>query len=36
MKHDINVWLEDIRKSIEEIYQFLPKHISYHDFEKDL
>jgi len=36
MKHDINVWLEDIRKSIEEIYQFLPKHISYQDFEKDL
>ncbi len=36
MKHDINVWLEDIRKSIEDIYQFLPEHFIYQDFEKDL
>lgn len=36
MKHEINVWLEDISKSIEEIHQFLPEPISYQDFEKDL
>jgi uncharacterized protein with HEPN domain len=36
MKHEINVWLEDIRKSIEEIHEFLPETLSYPDFEKDL
>jgi uncharacterized protein with HEPN domain len=36
MKHEIYVWLEDIRKSIEEIHEFLPEPISYLDFEKDL
>ena len=36
MKHEIYVWLEDIRKSIEEIYEFLPEPLSYLDFEKDL
>ncbi len=36
MNHEIKVWLEDIRKSIEEIHQFLPEPISYLEFEKDL
>jgi len=36
MKHEINVWLEDIRKSMEEIHQFLPEPISCQEFEKDL
>jgi len=36
MKHEIYVWLEDIRKSIEEIHAFLPERSSYKDFEKDL
>ena len=36
MKHEIYVWLEDIRKSIEEINEFLPDDISYSEFEKDL
>ena len=36
MKHEIKIWLEDIRKSIEEINEFLPELLSYQDFEKDL
>lgn len=36
MKDEIFVWLEDIRKSIEEIHEFLPESLSYSDFEKDL
>ena len=36
MKHEIYVWLEDIRKSIEEIDEFLPESLSYQDFKKDL
>ncbi len=36
MKHEIYVWLEDIRKSIDEIHDFLPEPLSYLDFEKDL
>ena len=36
MKHEIYVWLEDIRKSIDEIHEFLPEALSYLDFENDL
>ncbi len=36
MKHEIYVWLKDIRKSIDEIYEFLPEDVSYSEFEKDL
>ena len=36
MKHEIYVWLEDIRKSIDEIHEFLPEPLIYLDFEKDL
>jgi len=36
MKHEIKVWLEDIRKSIDEIHMFLPKTMNYDDFVGDL
>jgi uncharacterized protein with HEPN domain len=36
MKHEISVWLEDIRNSIAEIHDFLPEDLNYQDFEKDL
>jgi len=36
MKHDIYVWLEDINRSISEIYEYLPDSISYKEFENDL
>ena len=36
MKHEIYVWLEDISKSTEEIYEFLSEDVSYSEFEKDL
>lgn len=36
MKHEICVWLEDIRKSVNEIYEFVPDTVSYSEFEKDL
>lgn len=36
MKHEINIWLEDIRISITQIYDFLPTDIDYIEFEKDL
>ena len=36
MKPEINIWLEDIHRSIEEIFDFLPSEQNYFDFEKDL
>lgn len=36
MKHEINVWLEYISRSIAEIYEFFPSELKYVDFEKDL
>jgi uncharacterized protein with HEPN domain len=36
MKHEIYVWLEDIRNSIDEIYEFVPDNVSYSEFEEDL
>ena len=36
MKPEINIWLEDIQRSIEEIFDFLPLEQNYSDFEKDL
>ncbi len=36
MKNEINAWLEDISRSIDEIYDFLPSDTDYHNFEKDL
>jgi uncharacterized protein with HEPN domain len=36
MKPEINAWLEDIQRSIVEIFDFLPSEQNYSDFEKDL
>lgn len=36
MKPEINIWLEDIHRSIEEIFDFLSSESNYLDFEKDL
>ena len=36
MKHEIYTWLEDISRSINEIYDFLPENQNYFEFEKDL
>ena len=36
MKHDILAWIEDIDRSIEEIYEFLPNDLNYFEFEEDL
>ena len=36
MKPEINAWLEDIQRSIVEIFDCLPSEQNYSDFEKDL
>ena len=36
MKPEINIWLEEIHRSIEEIFDFLSSEFNYLDFEKDL
>lgn len=36
MKHDVKVWLEDIKRSINEIDQFLPEKRDFFEFENDL
>ena len=36
MKHEVYVWLEDIKKSISEINDYLPVPLNYLEFEKDL
>ncbi len=36
MVNKINTWLEDINKSIKEIFSFLPKKRTYLEFQKDL
>lgn len=36
MKHEIFAWLEDINRSIDEIYEFLPVDRDYFEFDKDL
>ena len=36
MKHEVYVWLEDIKKSISEINDYLPVPLDYLEFEKDL
>jgi len=33
MKPEINAWLEDIQRSIEEIFDFLPSEPNYFDQE---
>ena len=36
MKHEIKAWLEDIERSIIEIYEFLPEKRDFFQFENDL
>lgn len=36
MKHNIKVWLQDIYKSITEIYDFLPESNNFSEFQNDL
>ncbi|MBS2096792.1 HepT-like ribonuclease domain-containing protein [Carboxylicivirga linearis] len=36
MKPEIYTWLEDIQRSIEEIFLFLPKKRDFFEFQKDL
>jgi uncharacterized protein with HEPN domain len=36
MKHNIKVWLQDIDRSITEIYDFLPESSNFSDFQNDL
>ena len=36
MKHDIKDWLQDIDRSIEEIYSFLPSKRNFFEFQNDL
>ena len=34
MKHEIKVWLEDIKRSIDEIYEFLPDNKDFLNLKK--
>ncbi|MCK4664492.1 MAG: DUF86 domain-containing protein [Bacteroidales bacterium] len=36
MNHEIKAWLEDIKRSIDEIHEFLPKKRDFFQFNKDL
>jgi uncharacterized protein with HEPN domain len=36
MDNKINAWLEDISRSIDEIFQFLPEKKDFFEFQKDL
>ncbi len=36
MKLEIKVWLQDIERSIQEIYEFLPEQRDFNDFLSDL
>ena len=36
MKHEISAWLEDIERSIDEIYEFLSDNLTYIEFDRDL
>jgi uncharacterized protein with HEPN domain len=36
MNREILAWLEDIDRSIDEIFEFLPDHLEYFEFERDL
>ncbi len=36
MNHEILAWLEDINRSIDEIFEFLPDNLEYFEFERDL
>lgn len=36
MDNKVNAWLEDILRSIEEIFEFLPEKKDFFEFKKDL
>lgn len=36
MGNRINAWLEDIERSIDEIFEFLPKERNFFEYQKDL
>jgi hypothetical protein len=36
MENDIQIWLEDIRRSIDEIESFLPERREFFEFKKDI
>lgn len=36
MDNKVNAWLEDILRSIDEIFDFLPENIDFFEFQKDL
>lgn len=36
MDNKVNAWLEDISRSIDEIFDFLPKNRDFFEFQKDL
>lgn len=36
MDNKVNAWLEDILRSIDEIFEFLPEKIDFFEFQKDL
>lgn len=36
MDNRINAWLEDIERSIDEIFDFLPKKRDFFEYQKDL
>lgn len=36
MDNKTNAWLEDILRSIDEIFEFLPEKRDFHEFQKDL
>jgi len=36
MNHEIKAYLKDIEQSIQEIYEFLPTHRDFFEFQKDL
>jgi uncharacterized protein with HEPN domain len=36
MDNKVNAWLEDISRSIDEIFEFLPEKKNFFEFQKDL
>jgi uncharacterized protein with HEPN domain len=36
MDNKVNAWIEDILRSIDEIFEFLPENVDFFEFQKDL
>jgi uncharacterized protein with HEPN domain len=36
MDNKVNAWIEDILRSIDEIFEFLPENVNFFEFQKDL